>query len=161
MNEACPVARYMHTSRSDHGFTLISDHGFTLIEALIAMVVLAAATTGVLLIFANATANSADPQVRAQARAVATAYMDEILLQPFADPDGTDGETNRSEFDDVDDYDGISESPTDMFGNSIAGLNDYTVRVDVSGGNPAQIDVRVTHSAGVVDYSLYGERHQY
>jgi hypothetical protein len=87
--------------------------------------------------------------------------MDEILLQPFSDPDGSDGETDRAEFDDVDDYDGLNESPTDMFGNQISGLDDYTVQVTVSSGDPAQIDVRVTHSAGVVDYSLYGERHQY
>lgn len=143
--------------------------GFTLIEAVIAMVVLAAATTGVLLIFANATANSADPQVRAQARAVAEAYMDEILLQPYADPDG--GETGSDEgesrggYDDVWDYDDIgSESPTDMFGNAISGLGAYTVTVTLNGSyptTPATVRVRVQHSSGLIDYTLLGERHDY
>lgn len=144
--------------------------GFTLIEALIAMVVLAAATTGVLLIFANATADSADPQVRAQARAVAEAYMDEILLQPYADPDGSEtggaesGES-RAGYDDVWDYDALgSQPPTDMFGNAISGLGSYTVTVTISGthpSDPATAHVRVQHTSGLVDYTLQGERHDY
>lgn len=143
--------------------------GFTLIEALIAMVVLAAAATGVLLIFANATAESADPQVRAQARAVAEAYMDEILLQPYEDPDdsetGSDEGESRSGYDDVWDYDALgSQSPTDMFGNAISGLGDYTVTVTISGsypGDPATARVRVQHTSERVDYTLQGERHDY
>lgn len=144
--------------------------GFTLIEALIAMVVLAAATTGVLLIFANATADSADPQVRAQARAVAEAYMDEILLQAYADPNG--GETggaeageSRAGYDDVWDYDALgSQPPTGMFGNALAGLGSYTVTVTISGNypsDPATARVRVQHTSGRVDYTLRGERHDY
>lgn len=143
--------------------------GFTLIEAVIAMVVLAAATAGVLLIFANATASSADPQVRAQARSIAEAYMDEILLQPYEDPDDTEtgsdeGET-RSNYDDVWDYKALgSEPPTDMFGNPISGLGAYTVTVTISGSHgtdPATARVRVQHTSEQVDYSLHGERHDY
>lgn len=138
--------------------------GFTLFEALIAMVVLAAAATGVLLIFANATAHSADPQIRAQARAIAESYMDEILLQPYADPGGGDGETDRAAYDDVWDYAGLNEPPTDQFGNAIAGLGAYAVAVTIDGtpgADPAEIEVQVSHSSGRVDYHLRSERHDY
>ncbi|MEX2575964.1 MAG: prepilin-type N-terminal cleavage/methylation domain-containing protein [Halofilum sp. (in: g-proteobacteria)] len=138
-----------------------SNAGFTLVELVIAIVVLAAASAGVLLIFANATAASADPQIRAQARAVAAAYMDEILLQPYVDPDGDDSGEDRVTFDDVDDYDGLNEPPTDMFGDEIGGLGDYTVQVTVSSGDPAEIDVRVRHDSGRIDYALHGKRHDY
>ena len=144
--------------------------GFTLIEALIAMVVLAAAATGVLLIFANATAASADPQVRAQARAIAESYMDEILLQAYRDPaaaetGGAEAGETRATYDDVWDYSAVgSEVPTDQFGNAIAGLGKYTVSVVISGNpgvDPAAANVRVIHSSGRVDYELQGERHDY
>ncbi len=70
--------------------------GFTLIELIIAVVVLAAAAAGVLLIYVQATASSADPMIRAQAQSIATAYMDEILLQAYADPEtGATGATDR------------------------------------------------------------------
>ena len=36
---------------------------------------------------------SADAMVLSQAVAIAEAYLEEITLKPFADPDGVDGET--------------------------------------------------------------------
>lgn len=143
--------------------------GFTLIEAIITLVVLAAAAAGVLLVFAETTARSADPMIRAQAQSIATAYMDEILLQSYNDPDG--GETGGAEpgetrptYDDIWDYDVISnESPTDRTGNSIGALSEYTVDVDVdvTGGAPAVITVTVAHASGLVDYDLVSERENY
>ena len=139
--------------------------GFTLIELLIALVVLAAATAGVLLIFANATAHSADPQVRAQARAIAKSYMDESLLQPYTDPDGSDAGETRSSYDDVWDYDAINnqDPPKDQFNNPIGNLTGYSVSVSVNGtkgSTPARITVTVTHGSQV-SYSLYSERADY
>ena len=140
--------------------------GFTLIESIIALVVLAAAATGVLLIYAEATARSADPMLRAQAQSIAIAYMDEILLQAYADPEtgatGGTEEGSRADYDDVWDYDAINgETPTDRTGNSIGGLNDYTVDVAVTGGTPAVITVTVAHNTGKVDYQLVSEREDY
>lgn len=135
-----------------------------------ALVVLAAASAGVLLLFAEATGRSADPQIRAQARAVSEAYMDEILLQAFSDPDqaetGSDesGEA-RGSYDDVWDYRAIgTEAPTDQFGNPIAQLSDYTVEVQIDGspaGGRADITVTTRHASGRVAYDLYGERSDY
>jgi MSHA pilin protein MshD len=140
--------------------------GFTLIEAIITLVVLAAAAAGVLLVFAETTARSADPMIRAQAQSIATAYMDEVLLQAYADPEtgavGATEESDRADYDDVWDYDAISgESPADRTGNSIGALSDYTVDVDVTGGAPAVITVTVTHDSGLVDYDLVSEREDY
>lgn len=147
--------------------------GFSLIEAIVALVVLAGAATGVLLIFANATATSADPQIRAQARALAEGYMDEILLQRYCeDPPGCSAETGgaeegaRQDYDDAWDYGAITgeSPPRDQFGNALAGLGDYTVDVAVRGtvgGGPAEITVTVRHASGRVDYDLYSERAQY
>lgn len=139
--------------------------GFTLIESIIALVVLAAAAAGVLLIYAETTARSADPMIRAQAQSIATAYMDEILLQAYSDPDepetGTE-EASRSDYDDVRDYDAINgETPTDRTGNTIGTLSAYTVNVDVAAGPPAVITVTVTHDSGLVDYELVSEREDY
>lgn len=144
--------------------------GFTLIELLIALVVLAAAASGVMLIFADATAHSADPQIRAQARSLAEAYMDEILLQAYSDPDQPEtgnaeaGEA-RGSYDDVWDYRAIgTEAPHDQFGNAIAPLSDYSVNVAIAGtpgSTPARITVTVDHGNGRVSYSLYSERADY
>lgn len=140
--------------------------GFTLIESIIALVVLAAAAAGVLLIYAEATARSADPMLRAQAQSIAIAYMDEILLQSYADPEtgatGATEEGSRPDYDDVWDYDAINgETPTDRTGNTIAALNDYTVDVAVTGGTPAIITVTVAHNSGKVDFQLVSEREDY
>lgn len=147
--------------------------GFTLIEAIISLVILAAAAAGVLLVYAQTTAGSADPALRAQAQAIAVAYMDEILLQSYADPDsgatGGTEEGSRSDYDDVWDYDAINgETPTDRTNNTITALSDYSVSVSVvnSGiaspnASPARITVTVVHNSGRVDYDLVSQREDY
>lgn len=145
------------------------ESGFTLVELVITIVVLAAGLAGILVVFQETTARSADPQLRAQARAIAEAYMEEILLQSFADPDsgatGNSEEANRADFDDVWDYDAITKQspPQDRFGNPLTQLDDYRVSVDVdSAGGRAAITVRVEHTASTkVDYTLRSERAGY
>lgn len=137
--------------------TSSNDHGVTLIELIVAMVVISIALSGVLLVINYTTSHSADPVLRHQAIAIAEAYMEEISLKNFSDPD-TDGEGSRALFDDVDDYDGLVDSgAVDQNGNSIAGLANYTVSVSVaaqtygpSGAlvNGLRIDVTVTDPAG-------------
>ena len=75
--------------------------GFTLVELVIAMVVISIALSGVLMVMNYTTAHSADPMIQHQAVAIAEAYLEEILLKPYADPDGVDGEGSRALFDDV------------------------------------------------------------
>ena len=156
--------------------------GVNLIELLIAIVIIAIACTGVLLVFAQTVRFSADPMLQTQALAVAEAYLDEILARPLNDPSG--GESGASEegnpsdaairplLDDVQDYDGLSNSPpqgqdgteADLApadGNpDLAGYQvdvDVTPGVAVNGVAMARVDVRVRFGTRV-DFTLTGFR---
>ncbi len=94
----------------------IARSGFTLAESLIAMVVLAVAVLAIL-----QAVNAGHSQVETgahmvQASHLASAMMEEILAHPYHDPQGSTalgpdlGESTRAKFDNVDDYDGWSES---------------------------------------------------
>lgn len=149
--------------------------GFTLIELVIAIVVLSIGATTLLTLIINTTRDSADPVIQEQAFAIAQSYMEEILTHPFCDPDfSTDcrtdcfdanactacslSEGSRSLFDDVCDYNGLSDNGAEDFLGSIAGLTPYIVDVTVadnsvtlngllsSSGQVVRIDVRVRHS---------------
>lgn len=133
--------------------------GVTLVELLISIVIVAVAASAVLATLAMTTGSSADPMVRRQATSIAEAYLEEILLKSFADPDGVDGEATRAAFDDVDDYDGLSDAGArDQFGNAIPALADYTIAVAVNTsaalpGVPStdalRIDVNVSWAADI------------
>lgn len=132
--------------------------GFTLIELIVAMVVISVALVGVLSVINYTTAHSADPVLRQQAIAIAEAYMEEIALKSYADPD-VDGEATRDLYDDVDDYDGLADSGArDQTDTPISGLEAYLVDVSVaapqdfgpggSGVTGKKIVVTVTNPAG-------------
>ena len=136
-----------------------NQRGVTLIELVVAIVVVAIAVSAVLGVLTSTTAASADPLVRQQAIAIAESYLEEIALKPFADPDGTDGEAARNQFDDVDDYDGLLDTGArNQLDAPIAGLGDYDVSVSVtaSGALPGigaaealRIDVRVVRAPDI------------
>lgn len=144
--------------------------GVTLIELLVSIVIVAIAAGAVLGVLASNTAASADPMIRHQASAIAEAYLEEILLRPYTDPDGVDGEGSRTAYDDLDDYNGLVDAPPrDQFGTPIAGLAAYTVAVNVSNSSalpsvPAadavRIDVTVSRGADV-SLTLSGYRTRY
>jgi MSHA pilin protein MshD len=148
------------------------DCGFTLVELVIAIAVFAAAAAGVLLVFTETVGRSADPLIRVQARSIAEAYMDEITLKAYENPDdpgaengnsgesgqdcGSGGSSNVSEsgedratYDDVWDYHSINnEAPTTQLGTvaDLGGsqvLADYTVDVKVNGNQAAGERARI------------------
>lgn len=146
-----------------------SQTGVTLIELVVAIVVVSLAVTAVLGVLTVNTAASADPMVRRQAVAIAESHLEEILLKPFDDPDGSDGEASRPDFDDVDDYDGLTTSGArDQFDVAIAGLEPYDVAVAVTASSalPAiastdalRVDVRVTRAPDIdITISAYRTR---
>lgn len=130
----------------------MSNRGFTLIELVLAITILSIGVTSFIVLINAATVNSVDPQIRQQANAVARAYLEEILLKPFCDPDittdcpancnlggtctnancsNTGAGESRPTFDDVCDYRSLAvAAPTDQAGASL-GLNDYRVEVTV------------------------------
>ncbi len=145
--------------------------GVTLIEMIIAMVIISIALTGVLLVMNFTTSHSADPMIQQQAMVIAEAYMEEITLQRYENPIGGYSGTSRSLFDDVDDYNGLSDTGArDQNGNAISGLGQYNVNVVVAApaaigpaGNTKlakQITVRV-QSGTMVDLQLVGYRTDY
>jgi MSHA pilin protein MshD len=137
----------------------------TLIEVVIAIVIVANSVGAILGVLSRNVANSADAMIVSQAVSIAEAYLEEISLKPFVDPDGIDGEASRPAFDDADDYDGLLDNGAyDQFGNPIGGLSAYTVSVSVlqsaalpniAAADALRIDVRVAY-APYVNYVLSG-----
>lgn len=106
--------------------------GFTLIETIVAIVVISAAGVSILGVLAATATRSAEAGVRTQAISIASAYLEEILSKAWIDPDGA-AEVGRQNFDNVGDYNSNAFLPAaNQFGNPIAGLNGYTVRVLVN-----------------------------
>ncbi len=132
--------------------------GTTLIELVIAIVIVSIAVSAILMVFSMNVGHSADPMIRHQAVAIAEAYLEEISLKSFADPDGVDGEANRTLYDDVDDYHGlVNVGARNQFDAALAGLGDYTVSITVTPSALAGIaavdnyliNVTVTHAENI------------
>jgi len=144
----------------------MNDRGFTLLELIISMVVVSIALGGVLMVMNTTIWHSADPMLQHQAVAIAESYLEEVLLHAYSDPDGVGGEGARSLFDDVGDYDGLTDSGArDQNGTAIAGLADYTIFIDIAdvslnGVACKRATVRVTHPADI-DLTLSGYRANY
>lgn len=150
--------------------------GFSLVELIMALVVVSAGVIGILGAINLAAGRSGDPMLERQAQFIAEAYLEEILLKKFVDPEDDrvcppPEAGGRANFDNVCDYRALSDSPPrDQFGNSLGALAGYTVTVSVTPdpGNPAaavalgalandygaghirllRIDVRVTGPGG-------------
>ena len=135
--------------------------GFTLIEIIVTIVVLAIASTAILSVFTSTVRTSANPMIQQQAISVAEAYMEEILLKNFRDPQvaetgGMETGESRIDYDDVQDYNDLPDTVVrDQNNIAIAALNGYTVTVTVVGtalnginaANSMRIDVSVNHPA--------------
>lgn len=128
--------------------------GFTLIEVITTIVVLAIAATALLSVFTSTVRGSADPMIQQQAVSISEAYMEEILIKDFT----VGPETTRANFDDVQDYNGLTDvGARDQSNNPITGLGAYTINVTVfaddlngitsASGDALRIDVTVSHAA--------------
>jgi len=148
--------------------------GVTLVELIVAMIVISIAVGGVLLVMNYTVSRSADPVLRHQAIAIAEAYMEEITLKNYRDPDDGNvcpaAEASRALYDNVCDYNGLSDSGArDQTGTAIAALASYSVSVAVGSLNygPAgsqvaglEIGVTVKNPAGEA-FTLTGYRADY
>lgn len=143
-----------------------TERGLSLIELIVAITIVAAGVTAVLGAHAAIATRSADAMVRQQAVAIAESYLEEASLKAYADPDGVDGETSRSAFDDVDDYDALDDDGIrDQNGTAIAALASYRATVSVvatsaltgvASASARRIDVTVTGPQNVrVTLSAY------
>nr|WP_295083161.1 type II secretion system protein [uncultured Roseateles sp.] len=130
-----------------------------MIELIMFIVVIGAALAGVLKIFVQAGASSADPQMQRQALAIAESLMEEVQLQAFTfcDPDDANLETASSsagcasqvenlgpeagetrfstpQFDNVNDYKGYAMNAgiVDINNVPVPGLAGYSASIDVA-----------------------------
>ena len=136
--------------------------GMTLIGLIVSIVVVGIALSALLGVFYTVVSRSVDPLIQAQAQAVAESYLEEILLKPCVDPGGPP-ETGRADYDDVMDYNGLSEPAGNQFGAAV-GLNDYLVEVAVSAQSLNSVSgrlVTVTVTRGDFSLMLSGWRAQY
>ncbi len=148
--------------------------GFTLIEIIVTIIVIGIAAVALLGVFTNLVRGSADPVIQQQATTIAEAYMEEIMLRAFEDPQGpeTGGQEpgeSRPNYDDVQDYNSLGTTEVrDQNNNPIAALVDYDVTVTVTSdslssvplGSAMRIDVTVTHAA-IGNILLTGYRTRY
>jgi prepilin-type N-terminal cleavage/methylation domain-containing protein len=93
--------------------------GFTLAEAMMAVVVLSIAAAGVLIPFSSGAAVRAEGMRRTLSAKLASNLIEQIVNEPFHDPDGSsydynpgpdEGEISFDQYDNIDDFDGYSES---------------------------------------------------
>ncbi|MEQ1531116.1 MAG: prepilin-type N-terminal cleavage/methylation domain-containing protein [Methylococcales bacterium] len=150
---------FQHTHKQQYGVTLI--------ELIISMVVISIAITGVFAVMDVSVRRSADPVIQQQAITVAEAYLEEILLQAYNDPDGDNTGETRATYDNVADYAGLSDSGAhDRQGALISNLTEYQVSVavalvTVTGiANVQQVTVAVT-APGISALSLVGYKYDY
>lgn len=133
--------------------------GFSLVEMIVTILIISIATVGISSSLAFGLKHQSDGIWRTKAVALADAYFEEIAAKrydentpngglPACSPTTTncssvanfdDGET-RENFDDVDDYNGVSDMPPqDANGNPRTGYNNYRVSVDVAYASAAQV----------------------
>ncbi len=122
-------------SNTPRGYGIIKrshQAGVTLIELIISIIIISIALSGILVVMNLTVRHSADPIIYHQSLAIAESYLEEILLQAYADPD-TNGETDRALFDDVDDYHGLNDiGVQNQLGTAVSTLTSYTVTVTVT-----------------------------
>ena len=132
--------------------------GLSLIELLLFIVVVSAALAGLLRVFLQSSASSADPLLRRQALAIAESLLEEVTLMPFTWCDGDDanvatassaggcagapeaigaeaGESRSGlpSFDHVNDYHGlVLNGISDLSGSAVPGLAGYSASVSVA-----------------------------
>jgi len=157
----------------------IKKQGFTLIEIVITIVILGA-VAGILVPFFDAITHSPDPVIRERAISLGQAMMDEIMAKRWDENTpmgggplntaestrgtvapavafGPDGTETRSDFDDVDDYNGLNEVDnfTDQDGTAFS-LAGYTRQVTVRyiASNTDPIDQTTPAAVGITDTKL-------
>ena len=122
------------------------ERGFSLIELVITIVIISIALTALSSSLFTAVGRNADPMWQAKATHLAQAYLDEILAMRYAETsplgggsigscavDGAEaGEASRSLFDDVDDYDGLTETADFLDTSTSSNYSGYSIVIAVA-----------------------------
>ena len=149
--------------------------GLSLIELIAFIIIVSVSIVGVLSVMNVTVKSSADPMLRKQAVAFAEAILDEVLAKDFSNPSGGFAESDftscsgRLSYDDVDDYNCFSGSPSTavIAGNAtlgaaaIAALAGYKATVNVATvtvSSATMKKVTVTVTGGAETIQLFGYR---
>jgi len=130
------------------------EEGFSLIELVITIVIIGIALTALSSSLFSAVGRNADPLWQAKATHLAQAYLDEILSMRYAETsplgggsismcneDGVEaGETSRSLFDDVDDYNGLTETADFLDVSATSNYTGYSIVIEVTCVGPTNTD---------------------
>lgn len=129
--------------------------GFTLI-GLITMIIVSAIAIPPMMVGLTTWLDAAHQSERMEiAVQLATDLMEEILARDFDDPDGTDTETLRADFDDVEDYNGWSSSPPkDVNGISLSTYAGYTRSVSIIGVPQNDLTPAAPAAPGATDFMV-------
>jgi MSHA pilin protein MshD len=132
---------------------------FTIAEAVISMLIVSVMLTAALRAAAQSVAAQYKAAERQTGGLLAQGLLNEILTRPYKDPEtpGTFGiepgepvKGPRYGFDDVDDYNGLSESPpVDQDAKALTGLTGWTRSVTVQYVDPAKPDSVQVSDMGV------------
>lgn len=129
--------------------------GFSLVELVVTIVIMAILFAGLAVLFFDQVRHSPQPVIATRAAELGQAYLDEILTkrydersgqggmprcnstdpgsQPCSAALGPEAGESRATYDDVDDYNGLDESPPrDALGNVRSGYANYRVQVSVA-----------------------------
>ncbi len=123
-----------------------SQQGATLVELVMTIVIISVAIAGVVGAFSLIAGRSADPLNQTRAVELAQLYMDEIITRKYdhnapqggvprysggCNIDTEEGLRNRALFNDVDDYNGLADSPPEGAQGELDGYDGFTVKVAV------------------------------
>ena len=154
----------------------LGQYGVTMIEFVASIVIISIAVLGLILVTAGVAGRTGDPMPERQASAIAHAYMEEVMLANFCDPDfltpgqtcqvqcvasacsagacggvGPLKEATRDLYDDVCDYNGLGDAGArDCSDSAISGLSLYTVSVSVMDGGITLGTPAIDSNAGEV-----------
>jgi MSHA pilin protein MshD len=132
--------------------------GATLMEAVVAIIVLGIAIPPLVALYTGVAARTADGTYQEVALEYAEAMLEEIASKSFDDPDVNAGsfgteEGSRAAYDDVDDFDGLSESPpTRINGTALSQYGGFTRSVIVENVTAADPDPVTPATDGWTDY---------
>jgi MSHA pilin protein MshD len=122
-----------------------STKGMTLIETVTAVIVLGTAIPSLTNLFTEVSSHRVDHAYQEMAVIYADSLLEEIVSKSFEDPDLATGsfgteELSRKDFDDLDDFDGLSNSPPQRFDgtpiNQYSGFTRSTVVDNVTAIDP-------------------------
>lgn len=125
---------------------MIAQRGATLVELVITIVIISVAIAGVVGAFSLIASRSADPLDQTRVVELAQLYMDEILAKKYDDSTpqggtpkysgsctiGPEPGENRGNFDDVDDYHDLTDSPPRSAESVLNGYSGFSVSVTVA-----------------------------